>query len=142
MLIIISVSFCSFFVPSAGAIVPEVQNVIFWNDGTETILNVTIYHTPLTSLHYVNQVEVDIEGAITSYPVTQTDITFTTSINLGEIAGTPLARVRAFCILDGWSSWTNQQSIPEFSSWIIVVLSLATILALIIVKKRWRNLQP
>lgn len=136
MLIIGSVLLCSVFVPSVGAIVPEVQDVIFWNDGGETVLNVTIFHTPLTSSHHVNQVEVDIDGATTTYPVTQTDITFTTSINLGEITGTPLARVRAHCIVDGWSSWTTQQTIPEFPSLIVLLLSIVAMLSFFAIKKR------
>jgi len=139
ILLISSISLCIFFIPSVRGIVPEVQEVIFSNDGSETILDVTIYHTPVTTSHHVNQIEVDIDGVITSYPVTQTATTFSVSVNLGEITGEPPARVRAFCIVDGWSSWTNQQNIPEFSSWIILSLSLVVILPLILLRRRLRN---
>lgn len=135
-----SISLCIFCIPYVRAVIPQVQNVVFRNDGSVTILDVTINHTPNTSSHHVSQVEVDIEGIITSYSVTQTATTFTASINLGEINGEPSARVRAFCTVDGWSSWTNQQNIPEFSSWLLIPLFL--IISVVVLVSRhylWNN---
>jgi len=136
MIVIVSFFCCTFPVSPVKAIVPQVQNIIFWNNGGDTIMNVTIFHTPVTTIHYVNQVEVDIEGGITNYPIDQPSATFTTQINLGQITGNPLARVRAHCTFDGWSSWSNQQNIPEFPLWIILPLFLVTSLIVTIYRKR------
>jgi hypothetical protein len=114
------------------AIVPQVQDVIVWNSGGDTILNITIYHDPVTTLHHVDGIEVDVEGSITSHPVDQPSTTFTTQINLGQITGTPSSRVRAHCTIDGWSSWSETFQIPEFPNTAILTI-LLTITAIVVV---------
>jgi hypothetical protein len=118
------------------AIVPEIQEVVFWNNGENNMLNVTIYHTPVTAFHYVDQIEVDIDGIISSYPVSQPSVTFTAQINLGQIIGNPLGRTRAHCTIDGWNSWSSQQAIPELSLSTIISLCLVGTLMVIVVKKK------
>jgi hypothetical protein len=93
-----------------------------WNSGGETILNITVYHTPVEVLHHVDEIEVDVDGSITSFPVDQPSITFTFQAKLGQITGTPSARARAHCNVHGWSSWSEPLQIPEFPSWIILPL--------------------
>ncbi len=129
-------SLCA-FVTDVQGIVPDIQEVVFWDNGEDTMLNVTFYHTPVTTFHYVDEVEVDIDGAITSYPVTQSSVTFTAQINLGQISGNPPARTRVHCTIDGWSSWSNQQTIPELSSWITIPLLLIGTTAGIIARKKF-----
>jgi desulfoferrodoxin (superoxide reductase-like protein) len=137
MLVISSFSICIISVAPVKAIVPQVQDVVIWNSGGETILNITVYHTPVpTLLHHVDQIEVDVDGSITSFPVDQPSITFTFQANLGQITGTPSARVRAHCNVHGWSPWSEPLQIPEFSSWIILPLSLISTLFVIIIKKK------
>jgi hypothetical protein len=118
------------------AIVPVVQEVVFWENGENTMVNVTVYHTPVNTFHYVDQIEVDIDGTITSYPVSQSSTTFTAQINLGQISGNPPARARAHCTIDGWSSWSSQQTIPELSLWITIPLYIAGTFAVIVVGKK------
>ena len=121
------------------AIVPVVQEVVVWSNGENTMLNVTFYHIPVTTFHYVDQVEVDVNGVVTSYPVSQSSPTFTAQINLGLISGNPLARTRVDCNVDGWSSWSSQQTIPELSLWITIPIFIIGILAVVVLKKNLLN---
>jgi hypothetical protein len=122
------------------AIIPQVQDVTVWNSGGETILNITVYHTPLTSLHHVDKVEVDVEGNITSFPVDQPSTTFIVQTNLGQITGTPSTRVRAHCTIDGWSPWSETFQVPEFSSLILLsIFIIATVVVVIYGKNRQRK---
>jgi len=126
MILIISVFLCVSFVTPVFAIVPQVTDVVVWNSGGDTILNVTVFHDPETSLHHVDMIEVDVSGNIQSFPVeVQPTTTFTIPCNLGPIEGTPSARVRAHCTVDGWNSWSELLQIPEFS---LPVLLLTLIL--------------
>jgi hypothetical protein len=124
------------FVTDVQAIVPDIQEVVFWNNGENAMLNVTIYHTPVTAFHYVDQIEVDIDGTVTSYPISQSSVTFTTQINLGQINGSPLGRTRVHCTIDGWSSWSSQQAIPELSLSTIISLCLVGTLMVLVAKKK------
>lgn len=121
------------------AIVPQVQNVTVWNSGGETILNITVYHTPVEASHHVDEIEVDVDGSITSFPVDQPSTTFTFQANLGQITGTPSARARAHCNVHGWSSWSSPLQIPEFPSWIILPLFVIATLVVLIYRNRLRK---
>ena len=125
------------FVSIVQGIVADVQEVVFWDNGEDTMLNVTFYHTPVTTFHYVDEIEVDIDGAVTSYPVSQSSATFTAQISLGQISGNPPARTRVHCTIDGWSSWSSQQTIPELSLWITIPLYLIGTIAVIVAKKKF-----
>lgn len=134
-----SFSVCMFCIASVEAIVPQVQDIIVQDSSGETILNVTVYHTPVTSTHRVDRIEVDVAGSVTSFPVVQSLTTFIVQPNLGQITGTPATRVRAHCTIDGWSSWSETFQIPEFPSWIILPLFLITTLVVIIYRNRLRS---
>jgi len=131
--ILLSVS----FVTPVFAIVPQVTSVVVWNSGGDTILNVTVFHDPETSLHHVDEIEVDVSGNIQSFPVeVQPTTTFTIPCNLGPIEGTPSAKVRAHCTVDGWNSWSEPFQIPEFSLPILLLtLTLVTSLAIFTFRK-------
>ena len=138
LLIFISFSLCVFVV-DVQAGYPVVQEVVVLSNGENTMLNVTFYHIPVTTFHYVDQVEVDVNGVVTSYPVSQSSPTFTAQINLGQISGNPLARTRVDCNVDGWSSWSSQQTIPELSLWITIPIFIIGILAVVVLKKNLLN---
>ena len=120
----------------AEAIVPQVQELTVSNSGDNSLLDVTFYHTPVTASHYVNEVEVDVDGVITSYQILQDSTTITAQINLGQVTGNPLVRARVHCTIDGWSSWSNQVTIPEFPSWAILPLILIATFSVIVVRER------
>jgi hypothetical protein len=136
IMLVSSFSICMVSVAPVKAIVPQVQNVIVWNSGGDTILNITVYHTPVTVLHHVDKIEVDVDGGITSFPVDQPSTTFVFQANLGQITGTPSTRARAHCTVDGWSPWSEPLQIPEFPLWTISVLVLIATLFAIVIKKK------
>ncbi len=115
-------------IPIVFAGVPDVLSVEGWASGTDTILNITVSHSPFTpTTHYVNKVEVDVDGTVHDIPLTsQSTVTFVVQYNMSEVTGTPTVQTRAFCIIDGWSSWSEPLVVPEFS-WIHVLLILIVV---------------
>jgi len=129
------------FVSEVQAIIPQMQDVSVTNSGDDTILEVTFFHTPVMPGHRVNFVEVDIDGVISNYQISQDSLTFTAQINLGQITGNPTVRARVQCIVDGWSSWSEQLTIPEFPSWIILPLFLIATLVVAIYRRNMKRIQ-
>jgi len=37
---------------SVSAIVPVIEDIVVWSSGSDTVLNVTVHHTPQTSFHH------------------------------------------------------------------------------------------
>lgn len=124
ILIFASFSLC-IFISNVMAIVPQIQDITVLENGDDTLLEVTFFHNPVNAAHYVNEIEVDVNGVFTTYPISQDSTTFTARLNLGQISGTQPARVRVYCTFDGWSSWSNQQTIPEFQSLMVISLLLS-----------------
>ena len=124
------------FVSEVQAIIPQMQDVTVTNSGDDTILEVTFFHTPVMPAHHVNEVEVDVDGVITNYQISQDSLTFTAQINLGQITGNPTIRARVQCIVDGWSSWSEQLTIPEFPLWTVLPLVLTITIFSVVVKRK------
>jgi hypothetical protein len=125
-----------FFVKPSFAIVPEVQNVVVYDVGGSTFLNITIHHTPETPIHFVNIIRVTVGANVTDItigvqPLTPQD-TFTITHNLGQVSDTPTALVGAHCIIDNWSAvnWSGQ--VPEFSGFMLPLLLILTLSASLI----------
>ena len=123
------------FVSEVQAIIPQIQDVIVTSSGDDTILEVTFFHTPVMPAHHVNEVEVDIDDVITNYQISQDSLTYTAQINLGQIIGNHTIRARVQCIVDGWSSWSNQITIPEFPLWLILSLLMIGTLVVVVARK-------
>lgn len=139
-ILVISVLISASSVTSVFAVIPVVTDVIVWNDGGNTVLNVTVSHSPETSIHHVDFIEVNVSGNIQSFPVDiQPETVFIISCDLGPIEGTPMATVRAHCTVDGYSlSWYGPIQIPEFlhSMLLLVLLSVASITIIILRKTK------
>lgn len=131
--------FLNSFVSDVQAIVANIQDVNFWINEDNTILNITFFHTPVNAFHYADRVEVDIDGIISSYSISQSSTTYTAMIDLAVINGEPIASTRIHCTVDGWSSWSNPQNIPEFSSWMIFPLFLIISILFINLRKQFCN---
>jgi hypothetical protein len=123
-------------VSDVQAIIPQIEDVSVSTSGADTILEVTFFHTPVMPGHHVNFVEVDFDGVFSTYQIRQDSLTFTAQINLGQITGNPILRARVQCIVDGWSSWSEPLTIPEFPSWIILPLLLSSIFVAFILRKK------
>ena len=135
--IIISVSFSS----PVYADVPEVINVEPLIRDNQTILNITIEHEyPMTD-HYVDLVQIDVDGTINDLNLTKQSTTyFTVEYNLGEISDDLTVRVRANCTYHGWSDWSSVQTIPEFPSWITLPLLVIGTLTLVVARKKLKQI--
>jgi hypothetical protein len=95
---------------------PTITNVVVWNNGGNTTLNVTVSHSPETFLHHVDSIEVNISGTIDTTPVpVQPTTEFTIVCDLGPISGAPFATVRAHCIVDDWGPLYGPIQVPELS---------------------------
>jgi hypothetical protein len=131
--------------PSANAIVPQIQNIVVYNSGSDTILNITINHIPAGDPgHYVNFTQVTFSGTVHNFTVpVQSAQTFTISCNVGVVQGTPTATVRANCTVNGWSS-SHDIQIPEFSLPLLpLTLALSTSVAVFTIRRtmpRFRKL--
>lgn len=107
--------------------IPTVKSIEPWTSETDTILNITVRHAlPLPS-HYVDKVEVEIDGTVIAVPLTpQSTVTFVEPYNMGEVTDTPTVQARAHCNLHGWSDWSESLEVPEF-----LTISLLLILAIV-----------
>lgn len=79
MLLFTLVSTVIFRVHPVWADVPSVKNIEVWMSETDTILSITIRHASPTSSHYVDKVEVDVNGTIQTIdlpPLPQSTVTF------------------------------------------------------------------
>ena len=113
--------------------VPTVLSMEPWVSETDTILNITVRHASPTSSHYVDKVEVDVDGAVNDIDLTpQSTATFVVQFNMGEVAGTTIVQARAHCTFHGWSGWSESLEIPEFLPihllLILAVVSIAVFL--------------
>ncbi|UCH31332.1 MAG: hypothetical protein JSV05_07495 [Candidatus Bathyarchaeota archaeon] len=122
--------------------VPTIENIEPWISGTDTILNITIRHASPTGTHYVDRIEVDINGSIeftTLFP--QATVTFIVPYNIGEVIGTPLVSVRAHCTFHGWSGWSEPLLIPEFTVFLLLALAVLPMIAYLLRSKTHRALK-
>jgi hypothetical protein len=101
------------------AVVPEVRNVVPYDVGGSTYLNITVYHTPEIADHYVNMINVTMGSNTTTLTIGVQSLTpedtFTVSYDLGPTQGTPGITVQAHCTVNGWSAVNWSGTVPEFS---------------------------
>ncbi|UCB60828.1 MAG: hypothetical protein JSV75_04325 [Candidatus Bathyarchaeota archaeon] len=118
--------------------IPDVTSVEPWTSGTDTILNITVRHASPTPTHYVDAVEVDIDGTVEAvYLEGQSTETFLAQYNMGEVTDTPAVQARAFCTWHGWSSWSQPVVVPEFSTiYLFLFLAFVSIAILLVRSKQ------
>ena len=128
ILVLVSVLLMSFETTPAFAGTPTITNVVVWNNGGSTTLNVTVSHIPTgTLVHHVDSIEVNVSGTIDTTPVPVEPTTeFTIVCDLGPISGTLSATIRAHCTVDLWGPSYGPIQVPELS---LPVLLLTFILA-------------
>lgn len=117
--------------------VPDVLSVEPWTSGTETVLNITVRHSAPTGSHYIDIVQVDVDGEVEDINLeSQSTNPFIVQYNMGEVVGEPSVQVRAHCTLHGWGSWSESLVIPEFSSIIVLVILAVLTLTTIYFKSK------
>jgi hypothetical protein len=104
-LLVMSAIICFSINPVSAAQTLNIDSIVPYTRGTDTILNITITHqSPLAlpgewvDLDYVDHIEIEIDGAFPYITVNTADYQlthFTVQYNMGEISGTPTVRVRA-----------------------------------------------
>ncbi len=133
MLVLAIITITGFKINPVLGDVPTVENIEPWAIGTETILNITIRHSNPTTSHYVNNVQVDIDGAVQNVGLPSTPIqsapTFVMQFNMGELTTTPTVEAKANCNLHGAPlSWSDPVVVPEFSPvYLLLVVAIVSI---------------
>jgi hypothetical protein len=121
--------------------VPDVLTIEPWTSGSDTILNITVRHAAPSGFHYIDQVEVDIDGSVQviTIPSAQTTTTFLVQYNMGTVTTTPTVTARARCTVHGWSAWSSPVVVPELS---IVLPLLLVALTAVLILFRSKRVQP
>lgn len=138
IMLIFSVLTCTIFAGPAFAGYPAVNDVVVFEDAGNTMLNVTVFHSPQNSVHYLNFIEVDLNGTILTFPVIyRSESSFTVTCDLGAIIDNPTATVRSHCNIDGYSqSSFGPIVVPEFlNSTLLLILILTSSMAIILHKR-------
>ena len=134
-------------VKPAFADIPRIINVVPWNSGGNTMLNVTVYHDSFGAEeggHYVDRIEVDVGSTIQNFtqagPHAYYDaVNHYFNVTVGPITGvtgTPTATVKAHCTIHLWSTqnWTGQ--IPEYTTLALLLILLLASPVVIFVRRR------
>jgi len=112
-------------VGTATANVPTVLQIVNISQGSEGKIRLEIAHSSPSSAHYVDLVEVQVNGATQQFNLQpQSANPFTVELDLGAVQGTPDVRARAHCNLHGWSDWSQTIAVPEFPTVVIMALTL------------------
>ena len=123
----------------ASANVPSVVQIDNISLGSSGRIRLQISHLNPSPSHYVDMVEVDVNGQVTQFNLQpQNSNPFTVELDLGQLQGTPNVKARAHCNLHGWGSWSNQIQVPEFAevgAIIVVALIGPLLIARTVMKK-------
>jgi hypothetical protein len=133
-----------FIVSFAGPVfapVPQVQNVVPYNVGVSTFLNITVWHNIENPSHYVDMINVTMGTNTTTMVIgvqnLEPDGTFKVTYDLGPISGTPTVTVTAHCIVNGWSApWSGQ--VPEYSTTALMLAILMVVTSGVLLVRRAR----
>ena len=135
----LSVVALSSFIKGAEANVPTVVQVENISQGSIGKIRLQISHANPSSSHYVDLVEVDVNGQVTQFnQQPQNTDPFTLELDLGQVQGTPNVRARVHCNTHGWSDWSNQVPVPEFPATAMAVF-MALAASLFMIKKTKKN---
>jgi len=123
----------------AEANIPTVLQVENISQGSAGRIRLQITHSNPSSSHYVDIIEVDVDGQVTqSIQQPQTSDPFTVELDLGVIQGTPNVKARAHCTVHGWSPWSNQVPVPEFPTTALAVF-IALAASLFVMRNAKKN---
>ena len=120
MLALLAITFSlitiSSLIGTVSANIPTVIQIDNISQGSSGKIRLQITHLNPSSTHYVDVLEVDVNGQVTQFnQQPQTTDPFTVELDLGQLQGNPTIRARAHCTKHGWSSWSSQIQVPEFS---------------------------
>ena len=141
VLLLLFVVLTGFETYPVSADVPSVLSIEPWARGDESLLNITVTHSSPTSSHYVNVVEVDINGSIQAISLLpQSTTTFVIQYELAGGTDELTVQARAHCNLHGWSSWSGSgqgdANFPLPPTIVIVAAALIIIIVLLLLRSR------
>jgi desulfoferrodoxin (superoxide reductase-like protein) len=123
-LILVTILFLS-HAGTAVANVPTVLQIVNISQGSDGKISIEITHQGPSPNHYVDMVEVQVNGATQQFTLQpQTTDPFTVELDLGTLQGTPEVKARAHCNIHGWSDWSQTITVPEFPTAAIVASTL------------------
>ena len=133
------------FLDHVLADIPNVENVIPWLNGSDTMLNVTVYHDQETSFHLIDKVTVNINGDVRVFnlgvqPLDPVTSTFNVTLNLGSVADSPQVTVHANCNQHGPSPLYSL-TIPELPTPALLLIVILAMSLLVFLQKRALNNQ-
>jgi len=105
-------------VNTAFADVPVVNSVKPWTRASDNhvVLNITITHHNYYTGHYVDSMQVDIDGAIGTVnlsPPQPVNQPFVVEYDMGVVSTNPTVRARAHCNIHGSSGWSASVRIGD-----------------------------
>ena len=122
------------FLSNAGtavANVPTVLQITNISQGSDGKIRLEITHQGPGPNHYVEMVEVQVNGATQQFSLQpQTTDPFTVELDLGMLQGTPEVQARAHCNKHGWSDWSETIAVPEFPT--VAVVTSALLVAMLV----------
>ena len=132
ILIFLSVSF--FSIEKVFANIPSMLDINISEDGANFILNIEISHSNPTASHYVNSIEVELNGELEQISdlEPQTETVFTYQHDIVEPTYESL-RVRAHCTPHGWSAWKNVDPIEPTTPFLLTPLGITIIIGVVII---------
>lgn len=137
-LVVLLIAMCFQF-SSVLADVPTVVSIEAWTSGTDTILNITVRHSSPTSSHYMDIVEIDIDGTVETVNFSpQSTVTFVVQFNMGREIDAPEIIARVHCTPHGWSSWSDPKVIPEFSTIHLLMILIMGSFLILFFKVKWQ----
>jgi len=105
-------------IDSVSADVPIVNTIKPWTRSSDshTVLNITVTHHNYYSGHYVDWIQVDVNGAVNTLdlsPPQPVNLPFVVQYDMGLVSGTPMVRAMAHCNLHGSSAWASPSGLDN-----------------------------
>lgn len=90
-----------------SANVPTMLRIQVEKRAGDTLIILTITHSNPSSIHYVDAIDLKVNGVLRSITITQpqAEPTFNYTYNWGELDSVENATARANCNIHGWSDW-------------------------------------
>lgn len=124
---------------SVTANIPSVLKIENISQDSAGKIKLQISHVSPSTNHYVDMIQIDINGQTKTFNITQPQTTdpFSGEFDLGQIQGTPTVKARAHCNIHGWSLWSDGVTVPEFSQ--VGLTGLATLAAALLIVRRTKR---
>ena len=141
LLVFVTILSLSLSLINVFADVPSVTELMIDMNGD--LLTIDIRHSSPSSSHYVDEIQVDIDGNVSVYDLTeQSSNTFNVNVTV-DTDGASEIMVRAHCNVHGWSTWSilegDEEPIEESDGGIPGYPPESVLMSLILVIILWQN---